>query len=118
MAQVEIWHNPRCSKSRQALAILEELETPKSIIKYLESHPSKEDIKKVCKMLGCQGARDMMRTKESIYKELNLQDETDEERLFGAMAEHPKLIERPIIIKGTQAIIARPPEKAKEFLNS
>ena len=118
MQEVQIWHNPRCSKSRQALSILEELETPKDVVKYLEEHPSKEQIKNVFKMLGYTSARDMMRTKEAIYKELNLKDETDEEKLIEAMAEHPKLIERPIIIKGDKAIIARPPEKAKEFLEA
>jgi len=116
MSQVQIWHNPRCSKSREALSILEELETPKDVVKYLEEHPSKEQIKNVFKMLGYKSARDMMRTKEALYKELNLKDETDDEKLIEAMAQHPKLIERPIIIKGDKAIIARPPEKAKEFL--
>jgi len=118
MSQVQIWHNPRCSKSRQALSILEELETPKDVVKYLQEHPSKEQIKNVFQMLGYKSPRDMMRTKEDIYKELNLKDETDEEKLIEAMAEHPKLIERPIVIKGDKAIIARPPEKVKEFLES
>jgi arsenate reductase len=118
MSQVTIWHNPRCSKSRQALAILDELETPKDVIKYLEEHPSKEQIKNIFKMLGYKSPRDMMRTKEDIYKELNLKEETDDEKLFEAMAQNPKLIERPIVIKGDKAIIARPPESVTEFLNS
>ena len=116
MSQIQIWHNPRCSKSRQALAILDELERPKDVINYLQEHPSKERIKNVFKMLGYTSPRDMMRTKEDIYKELNLKEEHDDEKLFDAMAEHPKLIERPIIIKGDKAIIARPPESAKAFL--
>ena len=118
MQQVQIWHNPRCSKSRQALAILEELETPKDVVKYLQDHPSKEQIKNVFKMLGYKSPREMMRTKEDIYKELNLKEQKDDEKLIEAMAEHPKLIERPIIIKGDKAIIARPPELAKEFLEA
>ena len=118
MSQVTIWHNPRCSKSRQALAILDELETPKDVIKYLEEHPSKEQIKNIFKMLGYKSPRDMMRTKEDLYKELNLKEETDDEKLFEAMAQNPKLIERPIVIKGDKAIIARPPESVTEFLNS
>ena len=118
MSQVTIWHNPRCSKSRQALAILDELETPKDVIKYLEEHPSKEQIKNIFKMLGYKSPRDMMRTKEELYKELNLKEETDDEKLFEAMAQNPKLIERPIVIKGDKAIIARPPESVTEFLNS
>jgi len=116
MEQVQIWHNPRCSKSRQALSILDELETPKEVVKYLEEHPSKEQIKNVFKMLRYKSPRDMMRTKEAIYKELNLKDETDDEKLIDAMVEHPKLIERPIVIKGDKAIIARPPETVTEFL--
>jgi arsenate reductase len=118
MANVQIWHNPRCSKSRQALEILEELETPKDVVKYLQEHPSKEQIKKVFTMLGYESPREMMRTKEDIYKELQLKEEHDDEKLFDAMAEHPKLIERPIIIKGDKAIIARPPERVKEFLQA
>jgi arsenate reductase len=118
MQKVEIWHNPRCSKSREALGILEELDTPKEVVEYLKEHPSKAQLKKVLDMLGFKSAREMMRTKEAIYKELNLKDEQDEEKLLEAMAEYPKLIERPIIIKGDKAIIARPPERAKEFLAS
>ena len=116
MSQIKIWHNPRCSKSRQALSLMDESSVEKEIIKYLEVNPSKEEIRSVLKMLGFESAREMMRTKEAIYKELNLKDETDEEKLIEAMAEHPKLIERPIIIKGDKAIIARPPERVTEFL--
>jgi arsenate reductase len=118
MEKVQIWHNPRCSKSREAMKILEELDTPKEVVKYLEEHPSKEQLKNVLSMLGYKSARDMMRTKEAVYKELGLKDEHDEEKLLDAMVENPKLIERPIIIKGDKAIIARPPEKAKEFLEA
>lgn len=116
MQKVTIWHNPRCSKSRQALSIVEENGCDKEVVKYLETTPSKEDIKNILKMLGIS-ARDLMRTKESIYKELDLKNETDEEKLIDAMVENPKLIERPIVIKGDKAIIARPPEKALELLN-
>ncbi len=118
MAQVTIWHNPRCSKSRQALALLEENGVQKEVVKYLESNPTKEQIKKLLTMLGFKSARELMRTKESIYKELNLKEENDEEKLIEAMVAHPKLIERPIIIKGDKAIIARPPERVKEFLEA
>ncbi|HFB54164.1 MAG TPA: arsenate reductase (glutaredoxin), partial [Sulfurimonas autotrophica] len=76
----------------------------------------KETIKKLLKMLGFTSARELMRTKEAVYKELGLKDETDEEKLIEAMVAHPKLIERPIIIKGDKAIIARPPEKVSDFL--
>ncbi|HFB54025.1 MAG TPA: arsenate reductase (glutaredoxin), partial [Sulfurimonas autotrophica] len=107
-----------CSKSRQALALLDESGVEKDVVKYLEENPDKETIKKLLKMLGFTSARELMRTKEAIYKELGLKDETDEEKLIEAMVTHPKLIERPIIIKGDKAIIARPPEKVSDFLNA
>ena len=118
MQKVQIWHNPRCSKSRQALSLLDESSIEKDVVKYLEENPDKETIKKLLKMLGFSSARELMRTKEAIYKELGLKDETDEEKLIEAMVEHPKLIERPVIIKGDKAIIARPPEKVSDFLNA
>jgi arsenate reductase (glutaredoxin) len=116
MKNITIWHNPRCSKSRQALALLDENGCEKEIIKYLEQTPNKSEIKKVLAMLGIS-PRELMRTKEDIYKELDLKNENNEEKLIEAMAENPKLIERPIIIKGNKAIIARPPEKALELLS-
>ena len=118
MQKVQIWHNPRCSKSRQALAFLDESGVEKDIVKYLEENPDKETIKKLLIMLGFTSARELMRTKEAVYKELGLKDETDEQKLIEAMVAHPKLIERPIIIKGDKAIIARPPEKVNEFLKA
>lgn len=117
MSKYTILHNPRCSKSREALKILEENGITADVVKYLDERPSAAQLKNIIKMLGLESARDMMRTKEEIYKELDLKNEKDEEKLIAAMAEHPKLIERPIIIKDDkEAIIARPPEKAKEFL--
>jgi len=118
MAELKIWHNPRCSKSRQALSLLDENGVEKEIVKYLESNPTKEQIKELLEMLGFSSARELMRIKEDIYKELNLKNETDEEKLIEAMVAHPKLIERPIIIKGDKAIIARPPERVTEFLEA
>ena len=115
MKKITIWHNPKCSKSREALSLLEEQECEKEIIRYLESNPSKEEIKTILGMLGVS-AREMMRTKEEIYKELELKNETNEERLIEAMVAHPRLIERPIVIQNSKAIIARPPELLKEFL--
>jgi len=116
MKNVQIWHNPRCSKSRQALELLEQSGVEKDVVKYLEENPDKEKIKQLLKLLGFSSARELMRTKEDIYKELNLKNESDEEKLIEAMATHPKLIERPVIIKGDRAIIARPPERVTEFL--
>jgi len=116
MQNLIIWHNPRCSKSRQALSLLEESGVEKEVVKYLEASPTKEQLKELLKKLGFESARELMRTKEDIYKELNLKEETDEQKLIEAMVAHPKLIERPVIIKGDKAIIARPPERVEEFL--
>ncbi|WP_304545912.1 arsenate reductase (glutaredoxin) [Sulfurimonas microaerophilic] len=116
MEKITIWHNPRCSKSRQALSLVEENGCEKEIVKYLEETPTKDEIKNVLSMLGVS-AREMMRTKEDIYKELDLKNENDEEKLIDAMVANPKLIERPIVIKNGKAVIARPPEKALELLS-
>ena len=118
MSDIQIWHNPRCSKSREALALLEESGVEKEVVKYLETPKTKEQMRQLLTMLGFSSARELMRTKEAIYKELNLKEENDEEKLIEAMIEHPKLIERPIIIKGDKAIIARPPSLVEEFLNN
>jgi len=115
---VQVWHNPRCSKSREAMKIVDEKGVEVETVLYLKTSPSVTEIKEVLQKLGYASAREMMRTKEAIYKELNLKDESDEEKLIEAMATHQKLIERPIIIKGDQAIIARPPSLAAEFLEA
>ncbi len=117
MQNITIWHNPRCSKSREAMTILEENSYETEVIKYLDSKPTAQEIKNVLKMLNLS-ARELMRTKEDIYKELNLSKEDSEEKLIEAMATHQKLIERPIIIKGDRAIIGRPTSRIAEFLNS
>jgi len=116
LSNIKLWHNPRCSKSREAFSILEENNCDKEVFKYLDEKPTKEELKKVLKMLGFKSAREWMRTKEDIYKELNLKDETDEEKLLDAMVEYPKLIERPVIIKGDKAIIGRPTSMIAEFV--
>jgi len=116
MQNVKIWHNPRCSKSRNAAALLEENGIDAEVVKYLDTPPSKAEIKEVLKMLGIS-ARELMRTKEEIYKTLNLKEEEDEERLIDAMAENPKLIERPIVIKDGKAAIGRPIENIIAILD-
>ena len=112
---VIIWHNPRCSKSREALKLLQEEGIEPKIYKYLDEHPTKEQIKEVLKMLGAK-PRDIMRTKEKIYKELGLKEVEDDEKLIEAMVEHPKLIERPIVIKDGKAVLGRPPQKIIELV--
>jgi len=114
MSKVTIWHNPRCSKSREALKLLEEQGKEVDVYKYLDEALSVDEIKSVLLKLGIV-ARDLMRTKETIYKELGLKDIEDEEALIEAMSKYNKLIERPIIITDTKAIIGRPPELVLEL---
>ncbi len=116
MSTIQIWHNPRCSKSREALKVLEENGVEAEVVKYLDVPHTKEEIKKLLKMLGLQSARELMRTKEAIYKELGLKEVEDEEKLIEAMVEHPRLIERPIVIKDGKAVIGRPVEKVVELV--
>ncbi|WP_104402037.1 arsenate reductase (glutaredoxin) [Vibrio penaeicida] len=114
---VSIYHNPRCSKSRQTLALLEEKGIAPEVIKYLDTPLSVDQLKTVYAQLGLSSVRDMMRTKEAIYKELSLSDESlTDEQLFEAMVANPKLIERPIVIKGGAARLGRPPEQVLEIL--
>ena len=115
MSKVTIWHNPRCSKSREALKLLEEKGVEVEVFKYLDEEITKEDIKKLLAMIGAK-PRDIMRTKEAIYKELGLKDVEDDEKLIEAMVEHHKLIERPIVIKDGKAIIGRPPSKVLDLV--
>ncbi len=117
MSTVTIWHNPRCGKSREGLALLEEHGIEADVVKYLDTTPSADEIRAVLKKLGVS-ARELMRTKEAVYKELGLKEVNDEEKLIEAMAEHPKLIERPVVIMGDKAVIGRPPEKIVELVNS
>jgi len=115
MNNVKIWHNPRCSKSRNAVTLLEEQGVEAEVVKYLDTPPSKDEIVEVLKMLGIS-ARELMRTKEEVYKELGLKDVTDEETLIEAMVANPKLIERPIVVKDGKAAIGRPIENIIELL--
>ncbi|EGA71073.1 arsenate reductase [Vibrio sinaloensis DSM 21326] len=112
---VVIIHNPRCSKSRQTLALLEEKGIEPQIIKYLDEPLSVEQLKTLYAQLGVDNVRAMMRTKEAVYKELDLA-QADDETLFNAMVEHPKLIERPIVVNNGQARHGRPPEQVLEIL--
>jgi arsenate reductase len=115
MKNIKIWHNPRCSKSRASFALLEEKNIEAEVIKYLDTPPTENELKALLVMLGMQ-PRELMRTKEDIYKELNLKDEDDNATLIQAMVNHPKLIERPIIIKDDKAVIGRPIENVVELL--
>lgn len=116
MDSIKIWHNPRCSKSRDSLKLLEEKGIEAEVVKYLVETPTKEELEEMLTMLGLNSARELMRTKEAIYKELNLKEESSEEALIIAMVDHPKLIERPIVIKGNKAAIGRPIQKVIDLL--
>jgi len=115
MKNVTVWHNPRCSKSRNTVALLEEQGVEAKVVKYLDTPPSRAEIVDVLTMLGLN-ARELMRTKEDIYKELGLKDVSDEDALIDAMVENPKLIERPIVIKDGKAAIGRPIENIIELI--
>jgi len=115
MSKVQIWHNPRCSKSRNAVALLEEEGVEAEVVKYLETPHTNDEIKSLLKMLNIS-ARELMRTKEEIYKELGLKAVEDEEKLISAMVENPRLIERPIVIKDGKAAIGRPIENIIELI--
>jgi len=113
--RVTIYHNPRCSKSRQTLSLLEEQNVSVTIIEYLKTPPTAAEIKSLLKKLRLD-ARGLMRKGEKIYKELELQHVKSEAALIKAMAANPILIERPIVVKGRQATIARPPEQVLTIL--
>jgi arsenate reductase len=117
MTSVSIIHNPRCSKSRQTLALLEENGISPVVIEYLKTPLTVDEIKDVFKKLNLESVRQMMRTKEQEYKAADLGDDViSDDQLFEAMATTPKLIERPIVIKGDAARIGRPPESVLEIL--
>ena len=114
---VTIYHNPRCSKSRETLALLKEKGVEPQVVLYLETPPDAATIKQLLKMLGMSSPRALMRQKEDLYKSLNLADDSlDEAALIQAMVENPKLIERPIVVHGGKARIGRPPEAVLEIL--
>ena len=115
MQDIEIWHNPKCSKSRAAMELLENKNIDANVVEYLKQIPTKEQIKDVLKKLRIS-AKELLRTSEDIYKELNLNQIDDEETLIDFMVKNPILIERPIIIKGDKAVIARPIENLSELI--
>ncbi|MCK7543283.1 arsenate reductase (glutaredoxin) [Marinobacter bryozoorum] len=111
-----IYHNPRCSKSRQTLALLEDRGLQPDIIKYLETPPTAEELAGLVVAMGCS-VRDIIRAKESEYKELGLDNPgLDDEALLRALSEHPKLIERPIVTHNGKAAMGRPPENVLDIL--
>lgn len=116
-AGVVIYHNPRCSKSRETLSLLRSNGVEPEVVLYLDTPPDAPTVKLLLEKLGFASARDLMRQKEDLYKALNLQEQSlTEEQLIQAMINNPKLIERPIVLANGQARIGRPPESVLEIL--
>ena len=116
MSDITIYHNPRCSKSRQTLQLLEENGVSPNIILYLESPPDAKAIRSLLSKLGI-GARELLRNSEQAYKQKGLSDKSlDDDSLINAMLAEPKLIQRPIVVKGNKAVLGRPPENALDLL--
>lgn len=111
----EFYHNPRCSKSRQALALLEEKGVQPKIRKYLEEVPSKEEFKLLLEKLNVEPSS-LLRKGEAIYKEQYKNLKLNEAEWLEVMLQHPKLIERPIFINGNKAVVGRPPENVLDIL--
>ncbi|MDT7524711.1 arsenate reductase (glutaredoxin) [Pseudidiomarina sp. GXY010] len=116
MTTVTIYHNPRCSKSRQTLQLLEQQGASIEVVEYLKTPLTVSQLATLVKQLGMVSARELIRSKEAIYQELNLAEETNEQALLEAMVAHPKLIERPIVVRAEQARLGRPPEAVLELL--
>lgn len=114
---IVIYHNPKCSKSRQTLQLLEEKGITPEVVKYMDAPPSADTLKDLLGKLGMASPRDLMRKKESEYKELGLADAgKSDDDLLAAMSSHPRLIERPIVVNGGKAALGRPPESVLEIL--
>jgi len=112
---MKIFHNPRCSKSRQGLAILNESKLSFEIINYLETPTSKNELTNIIKLLGIEPIG-LVRKNEAIWKENYKGKNLTDSEIIAAMVKHPKLIERPIVINNGKAVIGRPPEVIKSIL--
>lgn len=112
---ITIWHNPRCTKSRQTLALLQQRSSDIIIHEYLKVAPTEADLRQVLSLLGTN-AIGLMRQGETLFKELGLSADDTDITLIAAMAAHPILIERPIVFTNARAAIGRPPEAVLEIL--
>jgi len=116
MSNITIYHNPCCSKSRQTLAILEEHNIQPEVVLYLENTPSKQKLHELLQQLG-KSPRDILRKSEDAYQEKGLADMSlSDDDLLEAMLAEPKLIERPIVVRGNNAVLGRPPENVLELI--
>ena len=117
MSKVLIYHNPRWGKSRESVQILNDLGVDYEIIDYLNMPPSADELQSLANKMGLK-AREFIRVKEAVFKELDLQPHLDDDTfMFQKMSEYPKLIERPIVVKGERAVLGRPPNKVEKLLN-
>ncbi|TBU99912.1 arsenate reductase (glutaredoxin) [Stutzerimonas kirkiae] len=117
MTELILYHNPRCSKSRGALELLQARGLQPRIVRYLETPPSPAELTDLLARLGIP-ARQLLRTSEEEYKTQGLDDASlDDEKIIAAMAAHPRLIERPILVVGKRAVVGRPPERVLEILS-
>jgi len=115
--EVRIFHNPRCSKSRQTMDILKNQDVNVAIVEYLKTPPNRNELSEILDLLGLE-PRDLMRKHETPYKDNKLDNpDLTREQLIQAMIDNPVLIERPIVIKGNKAVIGRPPEKVLDILS-
>lgn len=112
---LKIYHNPRCGKSREGLEILEKSGKDFEMVKYLEDVPSEEELKSLIGYLNIAPI-DLVRKNETVWKENYKGKELSDDQIIRAMVEHPKLMERPIVVKGDKAVIGRPPETIKTLL--
>lgn len=113
---VTIYHNPRCSKSRQALALLQDRDITPDVIEYLKTPPDAATLGRLLDLLGLQ-PRELMRTKEAEYKASGADDPAlSRDELVALMVKHPRLIERPIVVAGGRAAIGRPPERVLDII--
>ncbi|MBN2907111.1 MAG: arsenate reductase (glutaredoxin) [Rhodobacteraceae bacterium] len=115
MSAVVIWHNPRCSKSRAALALIEGRGITPVVRRYLEDAPSLDELRALRDMLGV-GAVAMMRTGDKAFRDLGLSKTDSDAVLLAAMADHPALIERPVVLNGDRAALGRPPERVLDIV--
>ena len=111
----QIYFNPACSKCRSALALLDERGIDPEVVRYLDVAPTPTDLERLMHLLGIEDPRSMLRTGETVYKELQLDGATRAELLDAASA-HPILLERPIFVRGDKAVIGRPPERVLELI--
>lgn len=116
MTEYTIYHNPRCSKSRQTLQLLQDKDANPSVVEYLKTSPTQTELKRIVKALGID-ATALLRTKEALFREVCPDGNPSNAEAIRLMAEHPKLIERPIVVCGDQAVIGRPPENVLSLLN-